>query len=138
MRRARAAVLVAAAVVAAAGPGAAHAGRPRPRKVVEAYTTFGVNILSVDLGEPGVSHVSVELEPLPGERKVSLELRDESGYRVRGRVSQDREPVGTFCGQTPKPLSIAPKKTVLVQVFSGACGSSWGLATEGTVTATFE
>ena len=137
MRRLSAVVLVVAASLAAFASDAAPAEKRRPRVVFAPYDTVGVNLLSVDLGEPGVSHASIELEPLPGERTLFVELRDDSGYPVRGEVSQDRKGIGAFCGHTPQPLAIDSRKIVVLTVYSGTCGDSLGIATRGGATATF-
>ena len=130
-------IAVAATALAPFAFDAAEAGRRPGRVVFETYSPVGINFLVLDFANPGVSLANVELEPKAGERTVSVELSDESGYVVRGSIAQGRKTIATFCGKTYYPIVIDPKQPVRVHVFTGTCGSSVGIASEGGVTATF-
>ena len=84
-----------------------------------------------------------EKNPRPPEKTVSLVVEDGTGFPVRGQIYQQDDGssrlqwVATFCGKTDEPVAIDSRKPVLVHVFSGLCGDSLGVATTGTVTATF-
>jgi len=84
---------------------------------------------------------------LPGgaERFVSVTVEDDMGLPVAISVTQDTTgdgvPERTFdaCGETNRPVSIQPNYDVVVYIFQAPCNlpDVSGLATSGTVTATF-
>ena len=86
----------------------------------------------------------VEFPTSPGEKFVSIEIKDNLGMPVSGSVGQDPEGDGQvattpFCGKTDEPLPIQGGLAVTVFVFVGPCTSPPGpaMATQGTVVGTF-
>lgn len=81
----------------------------------------------------------------PGESRVSLSVRDDSGTDFVAYVeavleygpSFDTRSIGSFCGRTDKPLRVPPSVEIFVYVTSEACDGSQSLPTEGVVTARF-
>ena len=120
-----------------------QAASPRGRVVTETYAPNPYHKISLDYGgDPGVSIATVELEARAGEGVVSVSLTDDSGYPVKGAVSQvdalgRSRRIAAFCGETPAPVPIDAAKPVIVNAYSGTCSGELGAATEGTVTATF-
>ena len=127
------------AVGSLATASAAKKKKPKPRVVMADYGPDPTgSLIRVDLGTPGTSIAQVPFTPTATERKVSVALADDSGQPVRGRVRQDDSDIsGYFCGKTSAPVRIAAGAEILVELFSGTCGSGAGVATEGTITATF-
>ena len=98
-------------------------------------------------GEDGLGCVQFNVNR--SERHVSLKIKDQSGQPVYATYTQDNTqaggygPVlgssgGDFCGSTKKPVSIKPGQRLTVFLFEGPGPDGCpGVATQGTVTATF-
>lgn len=132
----------AAEAVGAKDPASFAGGKSRARVVTEAYTPAEIGTWIITPTDPGVSVASAEILAQPHEKTVSIVVKDDAGSPVRGGIYQRDNSarqrwVATFCGKTDGPVTIDPSKPVVVQVFSGLCGDSVGVATKGTVTATF-
>ncbi len=72
----------------------------------------------------------------PGERWVSVSLRDESGQPVRGRVEIVGDVV-EFCSEMAQPVRVRPGQEVAVSAILGPCGTAPSVVTRGRITATF-
>ena len=79
-----------------------------------------------------------------GERSVTLEITDESGFPASGHVHIDLDGDGKldrqvdFCGKTSKPIAVRGGSVVEVGTIFGTCeDGSPSIVTEGTITATF-
>ena len=135
-------ILVAGALAA---PGA-EAKKRKKRTVETTYTEPALGTAGVGVCFQGASCVFVE--PMPGERRVSVKVVDELGLPVYASIIQDTSGDGNYlatddrtvhiCGSTTKPLKIEPS-TVTVWVWQGpgAVPPCPGFASSGTVKTTF-
>jgi hypothetical protein len=141
-------VLLVSALVGALGAPGAEAKKPKKksRSIEMPYTEPAVGAAGVGVCFQGSSCVFTE--PLPGERKVSIEITDDLGLPVHASVIQDTSGDGNYlaaddetvhiCGSTEKPLKIK-SQTVTVWVWRGpgALPPCPGLASAGKVKLTF-
>lgn len=150
MRRAFGIVMTVALLVGALGIPGAEAKRkkkkPRPRTVETPYTEPAHGTAGVGLCFQGSSCVFVE--PIKGERYVTVEITDDAGLPVYASVIQDTNGDGSYlatddatvhiCGSTAEPIEIEPK-TVTVWVWRGPGASPPcpGVASSGVVKTTF-
>lgn len=83
----------------------------------------------------------IRFRPQAGERRVSVSIDDVVVSNVPAVLYQAAEFSQPFCGSTRKAVRIVPRKTVIVRLGEGSCGTTnvWGTGTHvvGTVTATF-
>ena len=137
-------IILALGVVATPG-GAAK--KPRQRTVETPYSEPALGTAGIGLCFPGASCVFVE--PMTGERYVSVEVVDDLGLPVYASVMQDTNGDGSWlatddytvhiCGKSAAPIEIDPSLTVAVWVWQGpgvspACP---GLASSGVVKTAF-
>jgi len=74
-----------------------------------------------------------------GERTVSVEIRDESGVPVRGRIILRGKRDVFFCGATKRPVALpANQGEVPVSLGIEGCGGQPSVPTRGVITATFD
>ncbi|MDQ3951588.1 MAG: hypothetical protein M3279_01295 [Actinomycetota bacterium] len=126
------AILASALIVAALAPAG---GAESERREMIAYDSgSGVHVMDVVWIE--VAGVP-ESRPLAGERKVSIEIADESGRPVAGVVHQGGADLGEICGQTEAPLRLVSRKSVHVHIYAGPACEGVSAPTSGTVTFTF-
>lgn len=150
MRNMLAVLLGATLVVGVLGASGADAGKrkkkPRQRTVEVPYSQPAVGTAGIGVCFQGSSCVFVE--PLPGERSVSVEISDELGLPVYASVIQDTSGDGNYlatddatthiCGETAEPIEIEPQTvTVWVWPGPGAPPPCPGVASSGTVKLTF-
>ncbi len=146
MRRPLTIVLAASLLVGAFGTTDAGAKRAKkPRTVETKYTEPAVGAAGAGVCFQGSSCVFVE--PLPGEKFVSIEIVDDLGLPVNASVIQDTNGDGNYliddgvihiCGETTEPLKIEPGTvTVWVWRTPGLVPPCPGTATSGTVKTTF-
>lgn len=148
MRKLIALAAVAMLVVAAfAAPASAGKKKkkspPAPRTAEGTYDSPAVGIGGVGgacLGANGC----VEFAITSSEAYLTLSAEDGSGSTVFMRITQDPdgdgqvEGVASVCGESAEPIAIAPGVPVNVFVYPvGANPPCPGVATSGTVTATF-
>jgi hypothetical protein len=136
-------LILAAGALAAPG---AEAKKPKKRTVETTYTEPALGTAGVGVCFQGSSCVFVE--PLPGEKRVSVKVVDELGLPVYASIIQDTSGDGNYlatddrtvhiCGSTTKPLKIEPS-TVTVWVWQGpgAVPPCPGFASSGIVKTTF-
>ena len=120
------------------------AGAPRRQRVETAtYTGGGINgLLGVGWGENNIGTIWF---PTGNEPLISVEIADERGLAVWGRVIQDlngdRDPdvVHDFCGSTDGAVKIQPRVQVAVVTYNGVCpvANAPSIPTTGTITGTF-
>ncbi|MDQ4125527.1 MAG: hypothetical protein M3134_08010 [Actinomycetota bacterium] len=114
-----------------------HAGaapRPTSRTVSAPYQALEGEI---GVGQPGPIISTVTLPGGP-ENYVTIELTDSSGQPVLAEIVQ-QDVITTFCGTTDGRVRIEPSFDVTVRIREGRCfGAGPGVATSGTVEATFE
>ena len=126
------AILASALIVVALAPaGGAESER---REMVPYDSGSGIHLMDVVWVE--VAGVP-ESRPLAGEKKVSIEITDESGRPVAGVVHQGGADLGEICGQTEAPLRLVSRKSVHVHIYSGPGCEGVSAPTSGTVTFTF-
>ncbi len=134
-------------LVGVIGASGAEAKKPKKKRTVETpYTEPAVGALGMGVCFQGTSCVFVE--PMPGERYVSVEIVDDLGLPVSASVIQDTSGDGNYlatddetvhiCGETTEPLKIEPG-TVTVWVWRGPglVPPCPGLASAGVVKTTF-
>jgi hypothetical protein len=74
-----------------------------------------------------------------GERTVAVEVRDESGIPVRGRIILRGKPDVYFCGATKDPVTVpARQHEVPVSLGVEGCGGQPSVPTHGVIAATFD
>ncbi|MFN2588355.1 MAG: hypothetical protein ABR613_09610 [Actinomycetota bacterium] len=130
-------VLVVAALAGGAVLEGAAAKRPKTRVVESSYAPDPYYGIHVATPEAQASVTRLTFETRPGERAVEVELRDEVGERVGGRIYQGESFVAAFCGATEAPVEIDPSQPVSVWAMTGPCAGGPGLATQGTARVTF-
>jgi hypothetical protein len=138
MRR-TAAVIVGGAVLSAFLLAGGASGATRvSRRVFERYSPTQLSSpLRINGLDPGVSLSDVRFKPRAGEIAVDVEIEDDSETPVYGRVEQAGRDSTRFCGATDEPVEVTPGEPFVVIVYSGPCGASAGVATEGSVEVTF-
>jgi hypothetical protein len=146
VRRALAVLVGMTVLVGAFGPSGAHAKKPKKRTVKTPYTEPAVGAAGLGVCFQGTSCAFVE--PMPGERYVSVEIVDDLGLPVHASIIQDTSGDGNYlaaddetvhiCGKTTEPLKIEPS-TVTVWVWRGpgAPPPCPGMASSGVVKTTF-
>lgn len=123
-------------------PGLASAEGQSKRTVKGHYNTIHISPGSENNLSGRFSN-GVKFKPRAGERFVSIVVKDDSGFPVRAIVGQDldgddRDDVRTeICQRTKEPVKLRPGATVIVWAQVGDCDGELGLATYGTVKATF-
>jgi hypothetical protein len=147
MRRLLVMLLGLALIVGALDAPVAGAKKRQKKRTVETpYTEPAVGAAGLGVCFQGSSCVFVE--PLPGERYVSIEIVDDLGLPVYASVIQDTSGDGNYlavddetvniCGQTEEPLKIEPSTvTVWVWRFPAAPPPCPGIASSGVVKTTF-
>lgn len=154
-------VALTAGLMAGAIVGPAEAGKKKPRvpkpvvkveRVVEVdyqLTGIGVATPARTLGVCPFADASaqkcVEVFPEAGEKYVKIEVKDATGQKQYGFISQGdvdgdgiSDGYGTFCGAHTEPVELAAQAAVRVSFYPGAtadCAPS--IATTGTVVYTF-
>ncbi|MDQ3957140.1 MAG: hypothetical protein M3273_02340 [Actinomycetota bacterium] len=146
----RALVLLLVCVLVACLAATASAGK-RPKRTTRTAEDVYVVSLGTEpgpspfwIGSPVGNITAVEFPLGAGERYVSVELADDSGLPVVGTIGADLdgtpqtlETVATFCSATPEPVELPPVAAIRVVAKSGMCDGEPGVATSGTITATF-
>lgn len=133
-RRTLGIALVLSLVAAAFGANAGAAPRPTPRTESAPYQVMEGE---VGVGQPGPIISTVTLPGGP-ENYVTIELTDASGQPVLAEIVQ-QDVLTAFCGATDGPVRIQRSFDVTVRIREGRCfGGGPGVATTGTVEATFE
>lgn len=130
-------------VLAGSITGPALAASRRSRTETANYTAAGVNGL-LGLGWEG-NNVGTVWFPAGTERYISVQVADDRGQVVWGRVAQDLDGddypdiTHDFCGSTDRAVRIQPRVEVAVVLYNGVCpvDNSPSFATAGTVTGTF-
>ena len=143
MPRKLAVLAVSLLVLAGSIAGTAVGATRRPRTETAEYTAGGINGL-LGVGWEGMNVGSVWFPP-GSERYVSVEIVDDNGLAIWGRVAQDLDGddypdiTHDFCGGTDGPVRIEPQVQVAIVLYNGVCpgGNSPSIATSGTVTGTF-
>ena len=117
---------------------------PRRQRIETAdYMGGGINgVLGVGWGENNVGTVWF---PTGNEPLISVEIADERGLAIWGRVIQDLDGddnpdiVHDFCGSTDGPVKIQRRVQVAVVTYNGVCpvANSPSIPTSGTITGTF-
>ena len=75
----------------------------------------------------------------PGENTILVEVRDESGVPVRGRIVRRGKPDVFFCGATKTPVTVpAKQKEVSITLGVEGCGAQPAVPTRGVIAATFD
>jgi hypothetical protein len=75
----------------------------------------------------------------PGERTVSVDVRDESGVPVKGRIILRGKPDVFFCRATKGPVTLPPtQQEVAVSLGVEGCGGQPSVPTRGVIAATFD
>jgi hypothetical protein len=75
----------------------------------------------------------------PGENTVSVEVTDESGVPVRGRIMLRGKPDVFFCGATKAPVALPARQgEVPVSLGIEGCGGQPAVPTRGVIAATFD
>ncbi len=150
-------VALTAGLVAGALVGPADAGKKKKpvkvERVVEAeYQTTGIGVatpartLGICPFSDASTQTCVEVLPELGEKYVKIEVKDATGQKQYGFISQGdvdgdgiSDGYGTFCGAHAEPVELAsPSAAVRVSFYPGAtadCAPS--IATTGTVVYTF-
>jgi hypothetical protein len=123
-------------------------------RVVEvAYQGGGIGVASpagtagaCPMTSPG-SLECIEIPPMPGERYVSIEIKDAlpltaAGFISQGDVDGDgiSDGYGEFCGKHEEPVELqGGAALVRVSFYPGVCSNAGGvsLPTTGTIVATF-
>ncbi len=138
MRRSAAATLGGVMVTACVLAGGASGAEPGGRRVFQRYSPAQLTSpLRVNVEDPGVSLSDVPFRSRRGETSVVVEIEDDSGTPVFGRIEQGGRDSIRFCGATDGPVGITPAKQFVVIVYSGPCAGSTGAATQGAVEVTF-
>ena len=78
-----------------------------------------------------------EARPVAGERKVSIEITDDSGRPVAAEVHQGDAELGIVCGQTEAPLTLVSRKPVHLHIYVGPGCADVSTPTQGTAEFTF-
>ena len=123
-------------------PGLASADGQSARTVKGHYNTLYISPGSENNLSGRFSN-GVKFKPRAGERFVSVVVKDDSGFPVRAVVGQDldgdnRDDIRTeICERTKEPVKLRKGANVIVWAQEGDCNGQLGLATYGTVTATF-
>ena len=131
-RHRKVAILTSALIVVALAP--AWGARSERTEMVSYDRGSGIHLMDVVWIE--VSGVPAS-RPLAGERKVSIEIADQSGRPVAGVVHQGGADLGEICGQTEAPLRLVSRKSVHVHIYAGPGCDGVSVPTTGTVTFTF-
>ena len=128
-------------------PGNAMAAKKKPRVYKGTYTCpCGVHVYN-GLGPAwrlGTGEGGFEVAVLSHEKKINLEITDDSGFPVYFQITQDVDGDGTLyehdvaagCGKLEEPGVLEPGAPIVVFVQSGNCDNGPGLATGGTFKAT--
>lgn len=147
------AALIGGALVAPAGAAKKKKKVVRTERVVEvAYETPGIGV-ATPARTGGVcpfadaqAQQCVEVFPEAGEKYVKVEVKDATGQKAYGFISQGdvdgdgiSDGYGTFCGAHEAPVELAaPGAAVRVSFYPGATtGCAPSIATTGTVVYTF-
>ncbi len=90
----------------------------------------------------GLNAGCVEIVLQPGDKFVSIDIHDDLGEDVAGRLRQilnvGQGPPVNFCSSTEEPIKVHPRaQSLYVWVFEGACQDNTpSVVTQGTITAT--
>lgn len=110
---------------------------PRENGVHYSITAPGP-FVGLDPPLPGNVIVGYVVLPVLKERRVSLEIVDETGSAVHSQVLQGDREIARFCGRTEKPLRIVPSEKLLVYLHWGRCeDGAFSTPTQGVVKGVF-
>jgi hypothetical protein len=134
---------MAAVLLMVMGPGY---GRTIPTRVTEKeYTAAGYYNLGgvyaqnycTSIYDTNAGGACFELRQ--GERTVSIEVSDESGVPVRGRIVLRGRPDVFFCGATKAPVALPARQgEVPISLGIEGCGGQPAVPTRGVIAATFD
>ncbi|MFN2526809.1 MAG: hypothetical protein ABR505_11200 [Actinomycetota bacterium] len=117
--------------------------KAKPRVIEIAYTHPGIGVAPVG-GYPADFPMGSEIQTLPTERYIKIEVTDASGQKVWGFISQgdlngnnvNDDGYANFCGAHPLPVPLADPGAPIIGIyaFSGACeDGSMSVMTTGTI-----
>ena len=127
-------------------PAASAKKKPKTRTYEGTYTCpCGFQVAGQGPGwRLGSGEGGFQIAVAPGEKKISLEITDDSGLPVYFSITQDVDGDGTLyehtvvegCGKTTDPGVLEPGAPITVFVYSGQCDTGVAVATGGTFKAT--